>query len=292
MIFFYVVIVLVFYVVNGTIQPHFGNLMKVSTDFDEFAFDKSKDSNHLIHQQLIGTYNSTGRPYSAYAATFDPNYFSFYPPTKNGCTSLLKPSISSQTYDCEYATNGAFFLFSGASSLCVGNLISDSHIWQLPNDGTGNRANFGITNDNKYVTGFIDSNKIQSTNFTQLITGWGWLVRDGVNNVAESSDLTYEINGFTLEKAPRTSIGYYKNGTMILLVIDGEEDIKNGPDLFETAELLVSLGVESAINIDGGGSSVAILNGKIIDQPTCNDTPEICERSGKLLLSISFSEFD
>ncbi len=64
----------------------------------------------------------------------------------------------------------------------------------------------------------------------------------------------------------------------ILLEIDGEEDIKAGPDLFETAELLVSLQVESAINIDGGGSSVSVKEGKVISQPTCNDTPIICER--------------
>jgi N-acetylglucosamine-1-phosphodiester alpha-N-acetylglucosaminidase len=65
---------------------------------------------------------------------------------------------------------------------------------------------------------------------------------------------------------------------MILLEIDGEEDILYGPDLFETAELLVSLGVEGAINIDGGGSSVSVYNGKVIDYPTCSDTSEMCER--------------
>jgi exopolysaccharide biosynthesis protein len=66
---------------------------------------------------------------------------------------------------------------------------------------------------------------------------------------------------------------------MVLLEIDGEEDINYGPDLFETAELMVGLGVESALNIDGGGSSVSVKNGKVISAPTCNDTPEICERA-------------
>ena len=111
------------------------------------------------------------------------------------------------------------------------------------------------------------------------------------------------------------TIGVYKNGTMLSLVIDGEEDILEGPDLFETAELLVMLGVESAVNIDGGGSSVAVYQGSIyiylylfiymyiiythyicylfvynplshtiyvgnvVDEPTCKDTPEICERA-------------
>lgn len=112
-----------------------------------------------------------------------------------------------------------------------------------------------------------------------MITGFGWLVRNGVSNVNLSQELTFEPNGFTLEKAPRTAVGVFSNGTMMLLEVDGEEDIKAGPDLFEMAELLVSLGVESAINLDGGGSSVSVYQGKVIDQPTCIDTPLVCERA-------------
>jgi len=223
---------------------------------------------------------SLGRNYSAFAATFAANYFAFYPPVSAGCVKLMKTSLSSQLAKCEYATNGAFFYMSGNySSLCIGNLISDGKEWQLPTDGTGtNRANFGITEDNRIISGFINSSIIQSSKFAQLVTGWGWLVRNGVSNVFNSQDLSFEPTGFTYEKAPRTSVGYFKNGSMILLEIDGEEDILYGPDLFETAELLVSLGVEGAINIDGGGSSVSVYNGKVIDYPTCSDTSEMCER--------------
>ena len=66
---------------------------------------------------------------------------------------------------------------------------------------------------------------------------------------------------------------------MGLLEIDGEEDINYGPDLFETAEIWVSVGALSAVNIDVGGSSVSVAEGQVISQPTCNDTPEICERA-------------
>ena len=128
-----------------------------------------------------GFFNSTGKFYSAYAATFEPEYFSFYPSTLAGCVSYVKPSISSVERNCDYATNGAFFNsnISVTGSLCIGNLISDGHIWQLPTDGSGtNRANFGITEDNKFVIGFIDSATISSRKFTQLFTGWGWLVRN------------------------------------------------------------------------------------------------------------------
>ncbi len=264
-------------------QPDHFNLQKtIVTDFDVTSYDLA-DNLELSHFHIEGTYQSTGRPYSAYVATFPTRRFSFYPSVQDGCLSLVQPSIaSSTTYDCEYATNGAFFTWdiTTTGSLCVGNLVSDERIWQLPTDGSGtNRANFGITTDGRVISGFIDANVIASNKFSQLITGWGWLVRNGTSWVQNSQDLSFGEGGFTMEKAPRTAVGVFENGTMALIEIDGEEDINAGPDLFEVAELMVSLGVHQGINIDGGGSSVSVYEGTIIDVPTCKDTPEVCERA-------------
>lgn len=272
-------------VILGLIQPDLTNLkMTITTDFDTKKFKEEKLSNRLAWTHVTGFYNSTGRAYSAYFATFHPSFFSFLPPTVNGCTTNAYTTVTStQSWaDCEYATNGGFFLSTpdANGSLCKGNLISNAHVFQLPTDGTGtNRAELGVTADGEIFTGFLDSNVIKANNFTQLITGWGWLVRNSTSNVQNSQDLSFEPGGFTYEKAPRTSVGHMSDGQMCLLEIDGEEDILAGPDLFEVAELAVSLGVESLINIDGGGSSVSVLNGKYIDAPTCKDTPVICERA-------------
>jgi len=262
-------------------QPQISNLPTyVEVDYDIIPEQPTKDLN-LYRYNLTGSYNSTGRPYKAYLATFPASRFSFYPSYENGCLELIKTSESSfTTYTCEYATNGAFFKFdlNGTDSLCIGNLISNGKTWQLPTDGTGTkRANFGITKTGDIVTGFLDENDISSLEFNELITGWGWIVRGGVSNVNSSKDLP--TGGFTLEKAPRTAVGVFKNSSVALLEIDGEEDIQAGPDLFEIAELFVSVGIESAINIDGGGSSVSVYKGKVISEPTCQDTPVICERA-------------
>lgn len=264
-------------------KPNLKNLRSsITTDFDVYNF--AQDQSHPVYRhKLEGKYNSTGNPYSGFLATFPASRFSFYPPTKSGCIELWQTSISSSTtYDCEYATNGAFFQWdlSATGSLCIGNLVSDGHVWQLPTDGSGTgRANFGVTADGKMFAGFVDSDTIASNKFTQLITGWGWLVRNGMSYVNASQDLTYKPGGFTMEKAPRTAVGVFKNGTMALLEVDGEEDINYGPDLFEMAELFASVGIDTAINIDGGGSSVSVSRGQVISLPTCNDTPEICERA-------------
>lgn len=270
---------------RATKQPTFENLnLSTVESFDEFVPEDST-AGPLTRLTLIGNYESTGRPYSGFAAVFPPSRLAFYPSSQSGCVELVQPSYSSnETYNCEYATNGAFFTWdlTTTGSYCLGNLVSDDRVWQLPTDGTGTgRANFGIKSDGTIVTGFFSQSTINTTSFSQLITGYGWLVRDGQSYVKSSQDLGGfdDPNSFVNEKAPRTAVGVFRNGTIVLLEVDGEEDIKAGPDLFEMAELFISLGVESAVNIDGGGSSVSVYKGEIVDVPTCNDTPEVCERA-------------
>jgi len=60
--------------------------------------------------------------------------------------------------------------------------------------------------------------------------------------------------------APRTAIGFAEDGTrMILLAIDGRgAGGSRGSTLTETARLMVELGAEQALNLDGGGSSTML----------------------------------
>ena len=219
-----VILAILFGVVASMMQPTLENMVpNVSVDYDSFSFTDSKKS-HLRHYSIAGVYKSTGRNYSAFVAEFHPSSFSFFPPTADGCTKLVKPSESSYgTFKCDYATNGGFFTWDTTKpSLCIGNLVSEGRVWQLPTDGSGsNRANFGITFDNKLVTGFVGLDSAVLSQFKSLITGWGWLVRNGKGNVETSADLSV-TSSFTTIKAPRTAVGHYKNGTMILLEVDGE----------------------------------------------------------------------
>lgn len=249
-----------------------------SPDYDIFQYKNNTDKSNLFRYAKTGTFSSTGRPYSAFIALFEPSYFAFLPPTLEGCTEYTKTSVSSnKTWSCEYATNGGFFSFDKTlANRCIGNLMSDGNI--IIQEGMNN-VNFGIASNGTVITGFVDDSIFTDVStLTQLISGSGWLVRNGISNVENSPDLNIS-SSFVNEKAPRTSVGIFSNGTMVLVEVDGEEDINEGPDLFEFAELLSEqLNIQSAINIDGGGSSVSVSNGKVISEPTCNDTSMICER--------------
>lgn len=180
-------------------------------------------------------------------------------------------------FGCQLATNGGFFEFTPPA--CEYNLIVNGSALQYPGDNT---MNFGtIAGKKEFVIGYISAATYKSFGFSSLVSGRGWLVRKGASNVNATREFqpTPWTNGFVTEKAPRTGIGLRKDGALLLLVVDGIETQDQGVDLYEFAEIFMDLGAVEAINVDGGGSSDAVLDGRIWSRPTCQDTPTpICER--------------
>ncbi|MCH7763925.1 MAG: phosphodiester glycosidase family protein [Candidatus Marinimicrobia bacterium] len=66
---------------------------------------------------------------------------------------------------------------------------------------------------------------------------------------------------------PRSAAGYTKNGKQIFLVVDGRQPDSRGVDLNELAIIMDYLDCEEAINLDGGGSSALVVNGKLLNKP-------------------------
>jgi exopolysaccharide biosynthesis protein len=70
-------------------------------------------------------------------------------------------------------------------------------------------------------------------------------------------------------KQPRTMIGQYANDDLIFIVIDGRQnDWSVGITLENLQDKLLDLGVKSAYNLDGGGSSAMYYNGKLLNKPS------------------------
>lgn len=79
---------------------------------------------------------------------------------------------------------------------------------------------------------------------------------------------------------PRTAIGVNRNGRwLILMVVDGRQDgYSEGVTFPELAELLISYGVYTGVNMDGGGSSTLIIKGvdgdaRILNSPIDQNVP-------------------
>jgi exopolysaccharide biosynthesis protein len=69
-------------------------------------------------------------------------------------------------------------------------------------------------------------------------------------------------------RAPRTAIGLKADGNMMLVVVDGRQENSIGMTLLELALFMQELGAQDAMNLDGGGSSEMVINGKIVNKPS------------------------
>lgn len=89
------------------------------------------------------------------------------------------------------------------------------------------------------------------------------LLQDGVRT---SIPLKWQVSPL---RAPRTVIGNYKDDQLIVLVIDGyDEKGGSGATLAELQNKLFHMGVQDAYNLDGGGSSSLVFNGKVVNSPS------------------------
>jgi exopolysaccharide biosynthesis protein len=58
---------------------------------------------------------------------------------------------------------------------------------------------------------------------------------------------------------PRTAVGIDRDsGQILLLVVDGRSSVSRGYTMVELANLMIDLGADEALNLDGGGSSTMI----------------------------------
>ncbi|MEO6403978.1 MAG: phosphodiester glycosidase family protein [Ferruginibacter sp.] len=76
------------------------------------------------------------------------------------------------------------------------------------------------------------------------------------------------------DKHPRTCIGYTADHKIIIMVIEGRNEKGSGATLIQEAKLLQDLSCIEGLNLDGGGSSCMLINGK----PTINVSDKTGQR--------------
>lgn len=74
---------------------------------------------------------------------------------------------------------------------------------------------------------------------------------------------------FANTRTARSAIGIKKDGTIILLTVDGKQKgISEGVSLSEMADIMLTIGAENAMNLDGGSSTQMVVEGKMVNVPT------------------------
>lgn len=108
------------------------------------------------------------------------------------------------------------------------------------------------------------------------------LIENGTIAVTEEDEV-----GKAMASNLRTAIGIIDNLHYVFVVSDGRTEESEGLSLLELAEFMEGLGVETAYNLDGGGSSTMYFNGEVINTPTTNGR-SVKERSVSDIVYIGY----
>ncbi|MBS1753035.1 MAG: phosphodiester glycosidase family protein [Ferruginibacter sp.] len=94
------------------------------------------------------------------------------------------------------------------------------------------------------------------------IGGGPVLVQDGKIKITNEEELKFTGKAIH-DKHPRTCMGYTADGYLIILAIQGRfPGVAEGATLEQQAKMLIDIGCVEAMNLDGGGSSCMLVNGK------------------------------
>lgn len=195
-------------------------------------------------------------------------------------TEVLLSSVNTRTYLGEWSgTVTSIFNGRGNTPLMEGTVVLSGHGSSedlLKTLQPGDTVHFRIT--------------LQPTEWAEVVEAVGggpWLVRGGkivLNYSSEKFDAY-----LALRRHPRTAIGINKEGHLMVVTVDGRQTISAGMTLSEFAQLLVELGAENAINLDGGGSTGLVAYGCFLNSPSELKERPIANALGFTALPLSFA---
>lgn len=128
----------------------------------------------------------------------------------------------------------------------------------------------------------ITAEELLANGAQQILSFGPALIEDGAVVVSENDEV-----GKAKTSNPRTAVGLIDDLHYVFVVSDGRTDESAGLSLAQLAEFMKELGVVTAYNLDGGGSSTMYFNGQIINNPTTNGR-SIKERSVSDIVYIGY----
>lgn len=139
------------------------------------------------------------------------------------------------------------------------------------------RDSAALLNRDKLATVATEKNpgsRIRTSRFLQwkkmrtAVGGGPVLVQDGEIRVTNNEELKFAGKAID-DKHPRTAMGYTNNQHLVILVVQGRmPGTAEGATLTQAARMLKEIGCREALNLDGGGSSCMLVNGRVTIRPS------------------------
>jgi hypothetical protein len=123
------------------------------------------------------------------------------------------------------------------------------------------RANLRMGSKGTLDLGLVPS-KPKACEATDIVGGGPRLVEKG--KVAQAAEnLAHEKT-----RHPRTAVASTKSGKLLFVTVDGRQSSSIGMTIAELAAELVALGAVEAVNLDGGGSTAMVVQGRVRNSPS------------------------
>ena len=136
---------------------------------------------------------------------------------------------------------------------------------------------FGIINEAE-----VTAEQLLEQGATQVWSFGPALIQDGMISVGKRQEV-----GQAMASNPRTAIAQVGQNHYLFVVADGRTSASDGLTLYELAQFLQTLGVQTAYNLDGGGSSTMVFMGEVVNKPTTGGS-KISERSVSDIVCIGY----
>jgi hypothetical protein len=219
-----------------------------------FNFDKSQNLNTVIKEGKLVGYNNHSLP------------------MRGKDTLQYRHPLASafgidkrRNADIAWTLTDSSKKFAYASQIPPGRVLKDSV--RLPAFSVLKSYDF------RFITGNVTQLKYSKLNFKKwkmktAVGGGPVIVQDGRVSISNETELKFAGKAIN-DKHPRTCLGYTSDGYLIIMAIQGRFPGRaEGATLEQEAKLLIELGCTEALNLDGGGSSCLLINGKETIKPS------------------------
>lgn len=203
-----------------------------------------------------------GDGYTGYLAViYDPSRISTVTTKNLGKSGQYLVNMAKEN-NAIIAINGGGFddpNYNSNGSTPIGTTIVNGEIKTSYEYTSSTGGIIGFTYDNKLVLGKMTATEAIEMGIRDAVTFGPFLIVNGKSSFIKG-------NGGWGD-APRTAIGQRQDGIVLLLVIDGRTLSRPGADMSDLTEIMENYGAYNAANLDGGTSSVMVVNNEIINDP-------------------------
>lgn len=233
---------------------------KITTNIYKDEYDRQV----LEHEEgdIYKYFRVEGYNFDAYMAViYDPSKISVVHSKYLGTTGQYLTDMAKENNALVAINGGAFIDINGLSNggEVNGILIEDGQIISASRNRDHGGGVIGFTNDNKLY--------IANVSAYQAINDG---VRDGVEFgpflIVNGKRAEIQGNG-GMGIHPRSAIGQRQDGVVLFLVIDGRRVDSMGASIKDLIDVMERYGAYNAANLDGGNSSVLVIDNKIVNRP-------------------------